>query len=51
MLESYIDKLMSIIKKMCDKNKTEGHDINHFLRTMRIVLYLQLKEGGDSINE
>ena len=49
MLESYIDKLMPIIKNMCDKDITGGHDINHFLRTMKIALYLQTKEGGDSL--
>ncbi len=49
MLESYIDKLVPIIKEMCDNNKTGGHDINHFLRTMKIALYLQTKEGGDQL--
>ena len=43
MLKDYIDKLLPIIKEMCNKNKTGGHDINHFLRTMKIALYLQTK--------
>ena len=34
---------------MCDIDKTGGHDIDHFLRTMRIALYLQKKEGGDPL--
>ena len=49
MLKDYIDKLIPIIKEMCNKNKTGGHDINHFLRTMKIALYLQTKEGGDQL--
>ena len=49
MLDLYIDKLIPIIKEMCDKNKTGGHDINHFFRTMKIALYLQTKEGGDPL--
>ena len=49
MLKDYIDKLITIIKEMCNKNKTGGHDINHFLRTMKIALYLQTKEGGDQL--
>ena len=31
------------------KIKQGGHDINHFLRTMKIALYLQTKEGGDPL--
>ena len=49
MLENYINKLMPIIKEMCDKDKTGGHDIDHFNRTMKIALYLQKQEGGDSL--
>ena len=49
MLDSYINKLMPIIKNMCDKDKTGGHDINHLLRTMKLALYLQSKEGGDPL--
>ncbi len=49
MLKDYIDKLIPIIKEMCDKDKTGGHDIDHFNRTMRIALYLQSKEGGDRL--
>ena len=49
MLKEYIDKLTPIIKEMCDKSKTGGHDINHFIRTMKIALYLQSKEGGDRL--
>ena len=47
MLKTYIEKLLPIIKEMGDRNKTGGHDINHFLRVMKIALYLQTKEGGD----
>ena len=49
MLDDYISKLMPVIKEMCDKNKTGGHDMDHFIRTMKIALYLQKKEGGDSL--
>ena len=49
MLKDYIDKLTPIVKEICDKDKTGGHDIDHFNRTMRIALYLQSKEGGDSL--
>lgn len=49
MLDDYINKLMPIVKKMCSKDRTGGHDIDHFNRTMRIALYLQSKEGGDSL--
>ena len=49
MLEDYINKLMPIVIKMCKNNKTGGHDIDHFKRTMKIALYLQSKEGGDSL--
>ena len=49
MLEEYINKLMPIVEKLCENNKTGGHDINHFNRTMKIALYLQSKEGGDSL--
>lgn len=49
MLEDYVNKLMPIVKKMCKNNKTGGHDIDHFKRTMKIALYLQSKEGGDSL--
>ena len=49
MLDTYINKLTPIIEKMCDKDKTGGHDINHFIRTMKIALYLQSMEGGDPI--
>ena len=48
MLEVYIEKLMPIIKEMC-KDTTGCHDLNHFLRTMKLALYLQSKEGGDEI--
>ena len=48
MLEVYIEKLMPIIKEMC-KDMTGSHDLNHFLRTMKLALYLQSKEGGDEI--
>ena len=34
MLKTYIEKLLPIIKEMGDRNKTGGHDINHFLRVM-----------------
>ena len=49
MIESYIDKLMPIIKEMCDKDKTGGHNMDHFIRTMKIALFLQSKEGGDRL--
>ena len=49
MLDEYISKLMPIVKKMCSKEKTGGHDIDHFLRTMKTALYLQKIEGGDPI--
>ena len=49
MLEEYINKLNPIIEKLCINNKTGGHDINHFKRTMKTALYLQSKEGGDRI--
>ena len=49
MLEEYINKLTPIVEKLCVNNKTGGHDINHFNRTMKIALYLQSKEGGDSL--
>ena len=49
MLDVYIDKLIPIVKEMCDRDKTGGHDIDHFKRTMKIALYLQKKEGGDSL--
>ena len=48
MLEVYIKKLMPIIKEMF-KDMTGSHDLNHFLRTMKLALYLQSKEGGDEI--
>ena len=48
MLEVYIEKIMPIIKEMC-KDTTGCHDLNHFLRTMKLALYLQSKEGGDEI--
>ena len=47
MLEECIDKLRPIVKELCKKYKTGGHDIDHFNRTMKIALYLQSKEGGD----
>jgi len=47
MLEECIDKLSPIVKELCKKYKTGGHDIDHFNRTMKIALYLQSKEGGD----
>lgn len=49
MLDKYINKLMPIVKNMCDKDKTGGHDIDHFIRTMKLALYIQSKEGGDYI--
>ena len=49
MLKDYIDKLAPIIKELCEKDKTGGHDIDHFNRTMRMALYLQSKEGGDRL--
>ncbi len=49
MLENYINKLMPIVKEICENYKTGGHDIDHFNRTMKIALYLQSKEGGDSL--
>ena len=49
MLKDYIYKLMPIVKEMCDKDKTGGHDLDHFNRTMKIALYLQKKEGGDCL--
>ncbi len=49
MLEKYINKLIPIIKEMTEKDKTGGHDIDHFIRTMKIALYLQTKEGGDPL--
>ena len=49
MLDKYINKLMPIVKNMCDKDKTGGHDIDHFIRTMKLALYIQNKEGGDYI--
>ena len=49
MIEVYIDKLMPIVKEMCEKDKTGGHDIDHFIRTMKTALFLQSKEGGDPI--
>lgn len=49
MLENYINKLIPIVKEMCNKDKTGGHDIDHFNRTMKIALYLQRKEGGDPL--
>ena len=49
MLEKYINKLMPIVKEMCNKDKTGGHDIDHFNRTMKMALYLQKKEGGDCL--
>lgn len=49
MIDEYISKLMPILKEMCENNKTGGHDINHFNRTMKIALYLQSKEGGDPL--
>ena len=49
MLQEYIDKLLPIIKEMCEEDITGGHDINHFIRTMKLALYLQSKEGGDAL--
>ena len=49
MLDNYINKLMPIVKEMCNKDKTGGHDIDHFIRTMKIAIYLQTKEGGDQL--
>lgn len=49
MLEEYIEKLIPIVKRMCSKEKTGGHDIDHFNRTMKIALFLQSKEGGDRL--
>ena len=49
MLEDYINKLVPIVKGMCDKNKIGGHDMDHFNRTMKIALYLQKEEGGDPL--
>ena len=49
MLDEYISKLMPIVKEICTNLKTGGHDIDHFLRTMKTALYLQKKEGGDPI--
>lgn len=49
MLKDYIDKLIPIIKEMCRNDKTGGHGIDHFNRTMKIALYLQSKEGGDKL--
>ncbi len=48
MLEDYITKIKPIVEDMC-KNKTGGHDMDHFMRTMRNALYLQTKEGGDQL--
>ena len=47
MLEEYIERLKPIIITLCNKDKTGGHDIDHFLRTMKMALYLGKKEGGD----
>lgn len=49
MLQEYVDKLLPILKEMSEDNITGGHDINHFIRTMKLALYLQSKEGGDPI--
>ena len=49
MLDEYISKLMPIVKKKSKKSKTGGHDIDHFMRTMKTALYLQKREGGDPI--
>ena len=49
MLEDYINKLRPIVEQMCSKDKTGGHDIDHFNRTMKTALYLQEKEGGDKL--
>ena len=49
MINEYINKLLPIIKKEIKDNKTGGHDIDHFIRVMKTALYLQTKEGGDSL--
>ena len=49
MIDKYVDRLMPIVKKMNDNYKTGGHDIDHFMRTMKIALYLQKREGGDLV--
>ena len=49
MLQEYIDKLLPILKEMSEEDITGGHDINHFIRTMKLALYLQSKEGGDPL--
>ena len=49
MLEEYMNKLIPIVTEMCKSKKTGGHDIDHFIRTMKTALYLQSKEGGDPI--
>ena len=49
MLEEMIQKLTPILNDMCLKDKTGGHDMDHFIRTMKMALYLQSKEGGDPL--
>lgn len=48
MLEKYIEQLKPIVLDYFKKDSS-GHDISHLERTMRTVLYLQEKEGGDKI--
>lgn len=50
MLGESFEKLIPIIKEMCERDKTGGHDIVHFNRTMKIALYLQSKEGGEPLS-
>ncbi len=49
MLEDNIKKLEPFVLKLLENNKTGGHDINHFKRTMRLALYIQNIEGGDPL--
>lgn len=49
MVDLYIKKLVPTLQEMCKGNNTGGHNLDHFIRTMKLALFIQSKEGGDPV--
>ena len=48
MLEEYIETLKPYVVELF-KGDSSGHDISHLVRTMKLALYIQEREGGDRL--